>query len=72
MQALLLLAAEEAEPSKTAFYVAGIALAAWAVVLTFIGMSRPTFPSSAGVSRMVMAITVVLVVGVAAATILTS
>ena len=72
MQALLLLAAEEAESSKTAFYVSGLALAIWAVLLTFIGMSRPSFPGSKGTSRAVMAFTGVLVLAVAAATVLTS
>ena len=36
VHALLVLAAEEAEPSKTAFYICGGLLAAWAVVLGFV------------------------------------
>ena len=46
VHALLVLAAEEAEPSKTGFYVVGGALAAWAVLLGFIGLRSPEFPGS--------------------------
>jgi hypothetical protein len=58
--ALLSLAAEEAEPSKTAFYIGGGLLAGWAVVLGAIGMTQPEFPSSEGAARGVMGISVVL------------
>ena len=52
VHALLVLAAEEAEPSKTAFYVLGGVLAVWAVVLGFIGLRSPEFPGSErGVAR---------------------
>lgn len=60
--ALLVLAAEEAEPSKTAFYLGGGLLAVWAVVLALIGLSRPGFPSSAGAARGVYGISALLVV----------
>jgi len=46
VHALLVLAAEEAEPSKTAFYLCGGLLAAWAVVLGVIGLRSPDFPGS--------------------------
>ena len=46
VHALLVLAAEKAEPSKTAFFVCGGLLAAWAVVLGFLGLRRPTNPST--------------------------
>lgn len=65
-------AAEEAEPSKTAFYIAGGLLALWAVVLAAIGLSRPEFPGKAGVSRGVMALSGVLVVAAMTAAVLTS
>ena len=39
---------EEEEPSKTLFYVMGIALACWAVLLFAIGMRSTAFPGSAG------------------------
>ena len=63
VHALLVLAAEEAEPSKTAVYVLGSALAAWAVALGFIGLRSPEFPGSERGERGVIAISAVLVVG---------
>jgi hypothetical protein len=72
VHALLVLAAEEAEPSKTGFYIAGGALAAWAVVLGLIGLRSPDFPGSERGSRGVMAISAVLVVAAMAAAVLTS
>ena len=56
VHALLVLAAEKAEPSKTGFYVCGGILAAWAVVLGFIGLRSPDFPGSERGARGVMAI----------------
>ena len=72
VHALLVLAAEEAEPSKTGFYVVGGALAAWAVVLGVIGLRSPEFPGSERGARGVMAISAVLVVAAMAAAVLTS
>jgi hypothetical protein len=72
VHALLVLAAEEAEPSKTSFYVLGGALAAWAVVLGLIGLRSPDFPGSERGSRGVMAITTVLVVAAMAAAVITA
>ena len=71
MSALLQLASTEGaeESSKAAFYIAGLVLAGWAVVLTAIGMSRPSFPGSVAVSRAVMAISAVLVVAACASAI---
>ncbi len=43
LRALLSFAAEDA-PSKVPFYVAGSLLAAWAVILAFLGLSRSSFP----------------------------
>jgi hypothetical protein len=72
MHALLVLAAEAAEEtSKTAYYVAGSALAAWAVILAAVGLSRPEFPGSDGASRGVMAISTVLVIAAMAAAVAT-
>ncbi len=45
----------------TPFYVCGIILAVWALVVTFIGVTRDNFPASAGAERMVGLISVVLV-----------
>jgi hypothetical protein len=72
VHALLVLAAEEAEPSKTAFYLCGGLLAAWAVVLGLIGLRSPDFPGSERGSRGVIAISSVLVVAAMAAAVLTS
>jgi hypothetical protein len=73
MSALLQLASTEGaeESSKAAFYIAGLVLAGWAVVLTAIGMTRPSFPGSDGAARGVMAISAVLVVAACAAAIAT-
>jgi hypothetical protein len=60
VHALLVLAAEEAEHSKVPFYIAGGLLAAWAVVLGAIGLSRPQFPGGEAGARGVMAISVLL------------
>jgi hypothetical protein len=49
-------------PSKVPFYIAGLLLALWAVVLAGYGLSRPNFPSSVGGQRGVIAITLVLMV----------
>ena len=57
----LILAAAE-EHSKTAFYIAGIALATWAVVLAFLGITRPDFPPGRAGRNGVIAISSVLVV----------
>src|SRR3954463_16677219 len=43
LRALIQFAAEDA-PSKVPFYIAGSALAAWAVILAFLGLSRSSFP----------------------------
>ena len=72
VHALLVLAAEKAEPSKTGFYVVGGALAVWAVVLGVIGLRSPSFPGSVRSSRGVMAVSAVLVVAAMATAVLTS
>lgn len=72
LHALLTLASAEAEPSKTPFYIAGGALAVWAVVLSAIGMTQPSFPSSEGASRGVMLISIVLVAAAMVAIVVTA
>jgi hypothetical protein len=72
VHALLVLAAEEAETSKTAFYVAGGILAAWAVLIGFVGLRSPDFPGSQVAARGVMAVTAVLMVAAMATTVLTA
>jgi uncharacterized protein with LGFP repeats len=68
---LLVLAADESSTSKTPFYVCGALLAAWAVVVSAIGITQPDFPGSAGRPRGVYAISFLLVaaaIGTAIAT----
>jgi hypothetical protein len=60
----LLAAAEagEEEGSKTLFYVMGILLTAFAVIVSAIGIrSHASFPPSQGAARGVMALAVILV-----------
>jgi hypothetical protein len=57
--------------SKTPFYVAGGLLAAWAVLVSLIGTVRPGFSAKAGVARLVMLLTAVLVAGVMSTAIIT-
>jgi hypothetical protein len=60
------------EGSKTPYYVAGAALAAFAVVISLIGISRhETFPGSKGAERLVIALAAVLVVATMASAVLT-
>ena len=54
----LLLAA--AEPSRVPFYIAGGALAGWAVVLAMAGLTRPSFPFGPGGQRAVMLFSLLL------------
>jgi hypothetical protein len=69
----LFAAAETAEePSKTAFYICGSLLAAWAVVLAGIGMSHATFPATVGAKRGVMAISFLLMAAAMATAVITA
>ncbi|MEZ0293325.1 MAG: hypothetical protein ACAH82_12330 [Solirubrobacteraceae bacterium] len=62
----------EEEPSKTFFYIMGIALACWAVLLFAIGMRSTAFPGSAGAQRGVIAVSVLLVAATMTASIVTA
>jgi hypothetical protein len=66
---LTLLAA--AEPSRTAFYVMGSALAVYAVILGVIGITQPAFPYGARGARLVMGLSTLMMAGTIAAAILT-
>jgi hypothetical protein len=75
LNAFLLLAAEvaeEAEPSKTAFYVAGSAFAIWAVLLGVIGLRQSEFPRGASAARGVMAVSALLALASMATAVLTA
>jgi hypothetical protein len=43
-----------------AFHVCGILFAAWALTVSFLGITRENFPGSAGAERLVATISVVL------------
>lgn len=70
--ALIVAAEEEAEPSKTAFYIFGGLLAVWAVVLSGIGMSSATFPATTGAKRGVIGLTAVFVAAAMATAVITA
>ena len=71
LQALITFAAEESEPSKVPFYIAGGILAAYAVLLSALGISRRGFPANKTQGRGVMALSAVLVVAAMATAVLT-
>jgi hypothetical protein len=58
-------------PSKVPWYIAGLLLALWAVILAWIGLSRPDFPYNLRGQRVVMGISLLLVLIALAAAILT-
>jgi hypothetical protein len=66
---LSLLAA--AEPSKVPWFIFGGAAAAWAVILSAIGLRNPDFPGNDGGARIVMLISFVLVVAAMTAAVAT-
>jgi hypothetical protein len=75
MLAVLLAAADtvKAAPSKTPFFILGGALAAFAVVLSAIGIRRhETFPGSAGVAKGLIGVCVLLVVAAMLSAVLTA
>jgi hypothetical protein len=43
-----------------AFHVCGIIFAAWALAVSFLGITRENFPGSAGGERLVAAISIIL------------
>jgi hypothetical protein len=54
----LLVAASE--PSKVPVYIAGALLASWAVVVSAVGLTRPSFPYGVTGQRAVMAVSILL------------
>ena len=60
IQALLVLAAEEAERSETPFYVAGVVFAVWAIFIGVSGLRSESFPSSASQGRAISAVSLLL------------
>jgi hypothetical protein len=74
LHALITLAQAEAEESsKAPFYIAGIVLAVFAVVISAIGIrGHETFPPSGGAKRAVIGLAAILVAATMATAILTS
>jgi hypothetical protein len=63
LHSILVFAQEEAEePSKVPFYVAGILLVVWALIVATLGIRNERFASEKRVGRTVMAVSAVLVV----------
>jgi hypothetical protein len=57
----LIAAAEESHRSEAPFFVAGIALAVFAVLISVVGFTRPDFPGSDGAARGVISVGALLV-----------
>lgn len=60
------------EPSKVPWFIAGGALAAWAVVLSALGLKRPDFPKNDGGTRLVILVSFVLMVAAMTSAVATS
>jgi len=64
--------AAEEEPSKTLFYVLGLAAAGWAVLLFAVGMRSERFPSSDGAMKGIIAVSFLVVAGAMASAVITA
>jgi hypothetical protein len=58
--------------SKTAFYICAGSLAAWAVLLGAIGITRPAFPRGEGGARAVMLVSGLLMAAAMATAVITA
>jgi hypothetical protein len=54
-------AGEEAHKSETPFFIAGVILVSFAVVISVVGFKKPDFPGTPGAARGLMALTVAVV-----------
>jgi hypothetical protein len=73
MLATLLLAAEEAEPSKAPFYILAGLLILFAVGLTAVGTARhENFPPSEAAARAIMGVCALLVAGTMVTAVITA
>ena len=70
VQALVTFAADE--PSKIPFYICGILLVGWALVVATTGIRNERFASEPRVGRAVMAVSVVLVLATMTSAVLTA
>jgi hypothetical protein len=69
---LLTIAATGFESGKVAYYACAGALAIWAVVLSAIGLTRPSFPGGDRGARLVMVLSFVLMAAVMATAVATA
>jgi hypothetical protein len=65
-------AAEEEHKSELPFFIAGGALAVFAVAISIVGFKRPDFPGDSAAARGVMALSIMLVAVTMGATIYVS
>ena len=75
LDAIIIFASEAAEEqaNHTAFYIAGGALALWAVIVSFIGIrGHENWPSSDGTATGIMAVSALLVVAACATAVVTA
>jgi hypothetical protein len=61
-----------AEPSKVPFFIAGGVFALWAVVLSWIGLTHPSFPFDVRGQRAVIGVSFILAAAALAMAIVTS
>jgi len=72
LHAVLIFAQQEAEePDKTPFYIAGILLVLWALVVATLGIRNERFAAEPRVGRAVMAVSAVLVAATMTTAVLT-
>lgn len=69
---LLTIAATGFESGKVAYYVCAGVFAVWAVVLSAIGLSRPSFPGGDRGARLVMLLSFALMAAVMATAVVTA
>jgi hypothetical protein len=61
-----------AEPSHLAFYIAGAVFAVWAVVVSWVGLTRPSFPFNVTGQRAVIGVSFILAAVAIAMAVVTS
>jgi hypothetical protein len=71
MTTTALILAEAAEKSKTPFYIAGGAFAAWALIVSALGITNHDFPGKAGRAP-VIGLSLVLMVAAMSTAVITS
>jgi hypothetical protein len=69
---MLLTLATGFESDKIPFYVVAGAFAIWAVVLSYVGLSRPQFPGGERGQRLVLLVSFLLMVGAMATAVITA